>query len=58
VIQPIIVRRIGEGYSYSGRTSLAGRQAGRPRAHPAIVRDATDAQSIEIALVENLLRED
>src|SRR2546426_447449 len=35
----------------------AARQAGLEHI-PAIVRDATDAQSLELALVENLLRED
>src|SRR5256712_5099381 len=59
VIQPIIVRRYGGGYQLIAgeRRWRAARQAGLERI-PAIVRDATDAQSIEIALVENLLRED
>jgi len=59
VIQPIIVRRFGVGYQLIAgeRRWRAARQAGLDRI-PAIVRDATDAQSIEIALVENLLRED
>src|SRR5436853_6927320 len=59
VIQPIIVRRYGDGYQLIAgeRRWRAARQAGLERIH-AIVRDATDAQSIEIALVENLLRED
>jgi len=59
VIQPIIVRRFGDGYQLIAgeRRWRAARQAGLERI-PAIVRDATDAQSIEIALVENLLRED
>jgi len=35
----------------------AARQAGLERL-PAIIRDVTDAESLEIALVENLLRED
>src|SRR5437870_6359188 len=59
VIQPIIVRQHGDGYQLIAgeRRWRAARQAGLERI-PAIVRDATDAQSIEIALVENLLRED
>src|SRR5882672_6304891 len=59
VIQPIIVRRFGVGYQLIAgeRRWRAARQAGLERI-PAIVRDATDAQSIELALVENLLRED
>ena len=59
VIQPIIVRRIGVSYQLIAgeRRWRAARQAGLERI-PAIVREATDAQSIELALVENLLRED
>jgi ParB family transcriptional regulator, chromosome partitioning protein len=59
VIQPIIVRKVGGNYQLIAgeRRWRAARQAGLDRI-PAIVRDATDAQSIELALVENLLRED
>jgi len=59
VIQPIIVRRFGGAYQLIAgeRRWRAARQAGLERI-PAIVREATDAQSIELALVENLLRED
>jgi ParB family chromosome partitioning protein len=59
VIQPVIVRRRGTGYQLIAgeRRWRAARQAGLARI-PAIVRDATDAQSLELALVENLLRED
>ncbi len=59
VIQPVIVRRRGAGYQLIAgeRRWRAARQAGLDRI-PAIVRDATDAESLELALVENLLRED
>src|SRR5216684_51176 len=59
VIQPVIVRRRGTGYQLIAgeRRWRAARQAGLEHI-PAIVRDATDAQSLELALVENLLRED
>jgi len=59
VIQPIVVRRHGDSYQLIAgeRRWRAARQAGLTRI-PAVVRDATDAQSLEIALVENLLRED
>ena len=59
VIQPVVVRRHGSGYQLIAgeRRWRAARQAGLARI-PAVVRDATDAQSLEIALVENLLRED
>jgi ParB family chromosome partitioning protein len=59
VIQPIVVRRRGDGYELIAgeRRWRAARIAGLDRV-PAVVRDATDAQSLELALVENLLRED
>ena len=59
VIQPVIVRRQGSGYQLVAgeRRWRAARQAGLPRI-PAIVREVTDAESLELALVENLLRED
>ena len=59
VIQPIIVRKQGSGYQLVAgeRRWRAARQAGLPRV-PAIVREVTDAESLELALVENLLRED
>jgi ParB family chromosome partitioning protein len=59
VIQPVVVRRVGAGYQLIAgeRRWRAARQAGLTRI-PAVIREATDAQSLEIALVENLLRED
>src|SRR5688572_5499875 len=59
VIQPIIVRRHGVGYQLIAgeRRWRAARRAGLDRV-PAVVREATDAESLEMALVENLLRED
>jgi ParB family chromosome partitioning protein len=59
VIQPVIVRRQGSRYQLVAgeRRWRAARQAGLPRV-PAIVREVTDAESLELALVENLLRED
>jgi ParB family chromosome partitioning protein len=59
VIQPVIVRRHASGYQIVAgeRRWRAARQAGLTRV-PAIVREVTDAESLELALVENLLRED
>jgi len=59
LIQPIVVRRVSSGYQLIAgeRRWRAAREAGLERI-PAIVRDATDVESLEIALVENLLRED
>lgn len=59
VIQPVIVRETADGYQLIAgeRRWRAARLAGLERI-PAIVREATDAESLELALVENLLRED
>jgi ParB family chromosome partitioning protein len=59
VIQPIVVRRMNGAYELIAgeRRWRAARQAGLDRI-PAVVRDATDGESLEMALVENLLRED
>jgi ParB family chromosome partitioning protein len=60
IIQPIVVRRVpgGRWQLIAGeRRWRAARQAGLEKI-PAIVRDASDAESLELALVENLLRED
>jgi ParB family chromosome partitioning protein len=59
VLQPVIVRKSQHGYELIAgeRRWRAARQAGLDRI-PVIVREATDAESLELALVENLLRED
>jgi ParB family chromosome partitioning protein len=60
MIQPVVVRR-GPGGRWQliagERRWRAARQAGLEQI-PAVVREATDAESLELALVENLLRED
>jgi ParB family transcriptional regulator, chromosome partitioning protein len=59
LIQPVVVRRQGSGFQL-----IAGERRWRAARHagliqiPAIVREVTDAESLELALVENLLRED
>jgi ParB family chromosome partitioning protein len=59
VLQPVVVRRMNGGYQLivGERRWRAAKLAGLSQI-PAVVRDATDAQSLELALVENLLRED
>ncbi len=59
VLQPVVVRRLGNGYQLivGERRWRAAKLAGLTRI-PAVVREASDAQSLELALVENLLRED
>jgi ParB family chromosome partitioning protein len=59
IIQPIVVRRAGSGYQLVAgeRRWRAAQLAGLARI-PALVREVSDAGSLELALVENLLRED
>jgi ParB family chromosome partitioning protein len=60
MIQPVVVRRAANGrweLIAGERRWRAAKQAGLERI-PVVVREATDAESLELALVENLLRED
>src|SRR3990172_547671 len=58
VLQPVIVRKVGLGYELviGERRWRAAKMAGLEKI-PAVVRDVSDKESIELALVENLLRE-
>jgi len=59
VIQPIVVRRSGDEYELVAgeRRWRAAQQAGLHRI-PAIVQDASDREMIELALIENIQRDD
>ena len=59
VLQPVVVRRFGESYQLivGERRWRAAKMAGIMKI-PAVIREATDAETLELALVENLLRED
>jgi ParB family transcriptional regulator, chromosome partitioning protein len=59
VLQPIVVRRFGQQFQIvvGERRWRAAQMAGLARI-PAVVREASDAETLELALVENLLRED
>jgi ParB family chromosome partitioning protein len=59
VLQPVVVRHLGQGYQLvvGERRWRAAKMAGLTRI-PAVIREATDAECLELALVENLLRED
>lgn len=59
VIQPVVVRKLGAGYQLivGERRWRAAKLAGLERI-PAVVREVSDVESLELALVENLLRED
>ena len=59
VLTPVVVRRSAHGYQIVAgeRRVRAARLAGLTRI-PAIVKEASNAQALEMALVENLQRED
>jgi ParB family chromosome partitioning protein len=59
LVQPVVVRRRGDRYELVAgeRRWRAARQAGLEKI-PAIIREAGDAESLELALIENLSRED
>ena len=59
VVQPIIVRSVGTEYELVAgeRRWRAARMAGLEKV-PAIVRDSTETDSLEMALIENLHRDD
>lgn len=59
VLQPLVVRRHGQQFEIvvGERRWRAAKMAGLTYI-PAVVRETTDAETLELALVENLLRED
>lgn len=59
VLQPVIVARAGAGYVLVAgeRRWRAARQAGLPTI-PALIKEVTPRQRLELALVENLQRQD
>lgn len=59
VIQPIVVRPHGKGYQIvAGERRWRAAQRARLHEVPVVVRDFTDAETMEIALVENIQRSD
>lgn len=59
IVQPVIVRKVGDGYELVAgeRRWRAAQLAGLTKV-PALVREFTEAERMEIALIENLQRED
>ena len=59
IIQPLVVRKSIHGYEIVAgeRRFRAGKKAGLTKV-PVVIRDFTDEQMMEIALIENLQRED
>lgn len=59
VIQPILVRRSAEGYELlAGERRLRATQMAGYDTIPALVKSADDREALEVALLENLQRED
>jgi len=59
LIQPVIVRQVGEGYELiAGERRWRAAQLAGFTVIPAIVREASDIESLELALVENVVRQD
>jgi ParB family transcriptional regulator, chromosome partitioning protein len=59
VLQPVLVRKDGAGYKIiAGERRWRASQAAGLHEIPAIVREATELQAFELALVENLQRAD
>jgi ParB family chromosome partitioning protein len=59
ILQPLVVRKSGEGYEIivGERRWRAAQRAGLAKV-PILIREATDQEVIELALIENLQRED
>ena len=59
VLQPILLRRVGDGFEIvAGERRWRAAQRAQLHAVPAIVRDIDDTSMAEIALIENIQRED
>ena len=59
VVQPIVVRPKDEGYELiAGERRWRAAQAAELDTIPAIIKDSSDSESFELALIENLQRED
>lgn len=59
ILQPLVVRRVERGYELiiGERRFRAAQRAGLDRV-PVVVKEVTDAESLEMALVENIQREE
>ncbi|WP_038055025.1 ParB/RepB/Spo0J family partition protein [Thermus amyloliquefaciens] len=59
LLQPLLVRPKGEGYELvAGERRLRAAELAGLREVPVVIRDLTDQEAMEVALVENLQRED
>ncbi|OGP20524.1 MAG: hypothetical protein A2038_01720 [Deltaproteobacteria bacterium GWA2_57_13] len=59
VIQPLLVRRHGDGYELiAGERRLRAAVKAGLRKVPVVVKEASDVEALQLALIENLQRED
>ena len=59
VVQPILVRKVGDRYQLvAGERRWRAARAAGLESIPAVVRELSDREALELALTENLLRED
>ena len=59
VLQPIVLRKIGTGYQIvAGERRWRAAQRARLHEVPALVRDFSDTETLEIAIIENIQRAD
>ncbi len=59
VLQPVLVRRFGDGYQLiAGERRLRAAQLAGLAQIPAILREVSDREMMEMALIENIQRED
>jgi ParB family transcriptional regulator, chromosome partitioning protein len=59
ILQPIVVRPVGDGYQIvAGERRWRAAQKAQLHDIPAIIRNFDDAETLEIALIENIQRQD
>jgi ParB family chromosome partitioning protein len=59
VLQPIVLRKVGTGYQIvAGERRWRAAQRARLHEVPALVRDLSDTETLEIAIIENIQRAD
>jgi ParB family transcriptional regulator, chromosome partitioning protein len=59
LVQPVLVRKVGERYQLvAGERRWRAASMAAVETVPALVRDLSDQESLELALTENVLRED
>jgi ParB family chromosome partitioning protein len=59
ILQPLVVRRLGAGYELiAGERRLRAAIKAGLKEVPVVVREGTDTETLQLALIENLQRED